>query len=123
LEGNNYNCPICPLSRGETTVHLFFPYPFSLQCWEHLGISWDFSLPFHPLLEKAKQQFNKPFFIEIFMQGARLIWKQRNDTVFNRGRATLQGWKGSLIEEVLLQANRMKQDKQLSFSSFISMYR
>jgi hypothetical protein len=75
------------------------------------------------LLEKAKQQFNKPFFKEIFMQGARLIWKQRNDTIFNRGRATLQGWKRSLIEETLLQANRMKQDKQLSFSSFISMYR
>jgi hypothetical protein len=41
LEGNNYNCPIYPLNREETTFHLFFTCPFNWQCWDHLGISWN----------------------------------------------------------------------------------
>jgi hypothetical protein len=55
------------------------------------------------------------------MPGAWLIWKQRNDTIFSRCTTTFQGWKWGFIEEALLQANRMKHDNQVSFSSFISL--
>jgi hypothetical protein len=123
LEGNNYNHPVCPLNREETTFHLFFTCPFSWQCCDHLGISWDLNLPFHQMMEKAKGQFAKPFFMEIFMLGAWLIWKQRNNTIFNRGSASFQSWKCGFIEEALLQANRMSHDNQVSFSSFLSLYR
>jgi hypothetical protein len=70
-----------------------------------------------------KQQFNSEFFMETFMLGAWLIWKQRNDTIFNKGWATFQGWKHGFLEEALLQANRMKRDKQISFIYLVSMYR
>jgi hypothetical protein len=48
-----------------------------------LGIDWDFNLAFHQMMEKARQRFGAPLFMEIFMLEAWLIWKQRNDTIFN----------------------------------------
>jgi hypothetical protein len=75
------------------------------------------------MMVKANQQFNSKFFMEIFMLGAWLIWKQRNNTVFNRDRATFQGWKRGFIEEALLQANRFQPTKQASFSSLVHLYR
>jgi hypothetical protein len=54
LEGNDYSCPLCPGNNEETTFHHFFMCPFSLDCWHHLGINWDFSLGFHNIMEKAK---------------------------------------------------------------------
>jgi hypothetical protein len=118
LQDNNYSCPICLAGVKETTFHLFFTYSFSSQCWNHLGIHWDFDLPFH-MMVKSNQQFNSEF----FMLGAWLIWKRRNNTVFNRDRATFQGWKRGFIEEVLLQANRFHSIKQASFSSLVNLYR
>jgi hypothetical protein len=123
LHDNNYSCAICSANLEETTFHLFFTCTFSMQCWNHLGINWNFNLPFHAMMENAKQQFNSDFFVETFMLGAWLIWKQRNSTIFNRGRATFQGWKHGFIEEALVQANRMKRDKQISFTSLVNMYR
>jgi hypothetical protein len=122
LQDNNYNSPICPANLEETTFHLFFTCTFSMQCWNHLGITWDFNLPFHAMMEKAKQQFNSNFFIETFMLGAWLIWKQKNNTIFKRGRATFQGWRFDFIEEAMVQANRMKHDKQTSFISLVNFY-
>jgi hypothetical protein len=123
LQDNNYSCPICSAGVEETTFHLFFTCSFSFQCWTHLGIHWDFDLPFHMMMVKAKQQFNSEFFMEIFMLGAWLIWKQRNNTVFNRDGATFQGWKRGFIEEALLQANRFRSSKQALFSSLVNLYR
>jgi hypothetical protein len=45
IQGNNYNCPICSAGREETTFHLFFSCSFSVECWNHLGISWNFHYP------------------------------------------------------------------------------
>jgi hypothetical protein len=47
VQGNNYNCPSCSAGREETTLHLFFSCNFNMECYNHLGRSWDFSLPFH----------------------------------------------------------------------------
>jgi hypothetical protein len=41
--------------------------------------------------QRAKQQFGGAFFMEIFMLGSWLIWKQRNDVILNRGGATFTG--------------------------------
>jgi hypothetical protein len=54
LEGNDYSCPLCPDNNEEITFHHFFLCPFSLNCWHHLEINWDFSLGFHNIMEKAK---------------------------------------------------------------------
>jgi hypothetical protein len=57
------------------------------------------------------------------MLGAWLIWKQRNDAIFNRGRPTLQCWKWGFIEEASLQANRLKDGKLLLSNSLLNLYR
>jgi hypothetical protein len=54
VEGNDYSCPLYANNHEETTFHHFFLCPFSLNCWHHLGINWDFSLGFHNIMEKAK---------------------------------------------------------------------
>jgi hypothetical protein len=73
MHDNNYNCPICTMNVEETTFHLFFKCPFGTQCWNHLGINWDFILPFHMMMVKAKHHFNSEFFMKIFMLGTWLI--------------------------------------------------
>jgi hypothetical protein len=67
--------------------------------------------------------FNLDFFMETFMLGAWLIWKQRNNTVFNRGTTTFQGWRFGFIEEAMVQANRMKHGKQTAFISLVNLYK
>jgi hypothetical protein len=68
------------------TFHLFFTCDFSKKCWEHLHIYWKTDLDFFILMERARQQHTTAFFMEIFILGAWLIWKQRNDHIFNRQR-------------------------------------
>jgi hypothetical protein len=75
------------------------------------------------MMTEAKQQCVSSFFMELFMLGAWLIWKQRNDAIFNRGRLAFQSWKRGFIEEASIQANRMKDDKFPLFNSVLNLYR
>jgi hypothetical protein len=75
------------------------------------------------MMEQPKQGFDSDFFMEIFMLGAWWIWKERNDTICHKGRATFQEWKQGFVDEALLQANRLNPDKQSSFSSIINLYK
>jgi hypothetical protein len=86
IQGNNYNCELCFKNVEETTFHLFFTCDFSKKCWEHLHIYWETDLDFFTLMERASQQHTTAFFMKIFILGAWLIWKQRNDHSFNRQR-------------------------------------
>jgi hypothetical protein len=61
-----------------------FHAPFNRAYWRHLGINWRFDLHFHSMMEEANAQFHNKFFMDIFIIGAWLIWKQRNDWIFNR---------------------------------------
>jgi hypothetical protein len=68
------------------------------------------------MMEEAKQQCNNDFFMEIFIIGAWLIWKQRNDFIFNRGRTSFLSWKLGFIKGANLQASRMSEKKkEISF--------
>jgi hypothetical protein len=123
LEGNDYSCPLCPGNPEETTFHRFFLCPFSLDCWHHLGIHWDFSLGFHSMIEKANRQWPHAFFMEFFIPGAWLIWKQRNDAIFNRGRSSFQSWKRGFLEEASLQVHRLSSSNQPHFLEVINLFR
>jgi hypothetical protein len=76
IEGDDYSCPLCRQNREETTFHLLFLCPFSRECWRQLGFHWEFNLSFHQMMHAARIQDSNPFFMEIFMLGAWLIWKQ-----------------------------------------------
>jgi hypothetical protein len=102
LQGNDYSCVMCTTHCEEITFHLFFSCPFSRACWRHLGINWRFELDFHSMMEEARAQFHNKFFMDIFIIGAWLIWKQRNDWIFIRVRPSFQGWKLGFIKEAYL---------------------
>jgi hypothetical protein len=61
-------------------------------------------------------------FMEIFIIGAWLIWKQRNDYIFNRSRPSFQSWKLGFIKEANLQASRMSEKKKSPFLSVLQLY-
>jgi hypothetical protein len=88
LEGNNYNCVFYTNGREETIFHLFFICPFSLNCWRYPNISWNFNTDFYSMMDEAKSQFGKEFFMQVFMIASWRIWMQRNDFIYNRGRST-----------------------------------
>jgi hypothetical protein len=54
----------------ETMEHLFLYNPLSINKWFTIGISWHESSNVFHKLYIAKQQFSKPYFMEIFMIGA-----------------------------------------------------
>jgi hypothetical protein len=113
LQRNDYNCVLCSAQTEETTFHLFFSCPFSLQCWNHLKINWRFGQQFHSMMEEARLNFNSKFFMEIFILGCWQIWKQRNDFIFNRSNPSFLAWKLGFLEEANLQANRLRENKRL----------
>jgi hypothetical protein len=120
LEGNNYSCVLCQSNREETTFHLFFLCPFSRECWRSLHIVWDFNLDFFSMMDEARRKFQNEFFMETFLIGAWLIWKQRNAFIFNRGSPSNLSWKAGFLEEGHLQSIRMTGVKKIAFSSFLS---
>jgi hypothetical protein len=75
LEGNNYNCVMCPAQREETAFHLFFSCPFASECWNNIGIQWQLNVPFFQMMESARYDFNHTFFMEVFIIAAWHIWK------------------------------------------------
>jgi hypothetical protein len=81
IDGDDYSCPL-HLKCRRTIYHLIFQCPFSYECWDYLGISWDHSLLFFDTIQKAKQDFSNNLFMEIFSMAAWEIWKQRNGKIF-----------------------------------------
>jgi hypothetical protein len=75
------------------------------------------------MMEKAKHQWPHAFFMEFFILGAWLIWKPRNDAIFNQGRPSFQSWKRSFLEESSLQAHRLSNSKQPFFVEIINLFR
>jgi hypothetical protein len=88
--------------------HLFFDCP-SVTCrWFFLGIVWADNHNVHQRIFIAKQAFNNPFFMDIFMIGAWCLWKERNDYIFNRKPPCLATWKVSFKARVLDHLVRIK---------------
>jgi hypothetical protein len=78
-----------------------------------------FILDFFSMMEEAKDRCQNGLFMEIFMLGCWLIWKQRNGFIFNRGPPSHQSWKAGFLEEAHLQANRMSVEKKNAFLTSI----
>jgi predicted amidophosphoribosyltransferase len=121
LQDNNYSCVLCSASCEETTFHLFLFCQFSQAYWSHLGIFWNYNLPFHAMIEEAKDQCTHTFFMEFFIIAAWTIWKQRKDLIFNRKLPSFLGWKRSFCNEAYLQAT--KNDCSMTFLNLLANYK
>jgi hypothetical protein len=71
------------------------------------------------MMEDAKHKFHNDFFMETFLIGFWLIWKQWNAFIFNSGLPSHSTWKVGFLEEVCLQSVRMLDVKKNAFSSFL----
>jgi hypothetical protein len=60
-------------------------------------MSWDFNLPFHRMMEQAKQQYTSDFFMEIFRGGG--------------GTDPLPGWKTKLYRAQTLEGQKKRNQK------------
>jgi hypothetical protein len=75
------------------------------------------------MMEKTKSMWPHAFFMECFILGDWLIWKQRNDVIFNRARPSLLSWKKGFLEESSLQAHRLSNSKKPLFLVVVNSFR
>ncbi|CAO2185264.1 unnamed protein product [Urochloa humidicola] len=123
IQGSNYNCVSCPNNVEETTYHLFFGCPFSKQCWQQIGFQWNSVLPFYDMLSASRSNFNKQFYMEVFIISAWCIWKQRNGLIFDSRPPSIDNWKSNFIDECLLQAHRFRPILKTPFLEWINSRR
>jgi hypothetical protein len=96
-----YNCIIYQDGVEETMEHLFFNRPSAMiGAWIALGILWDEDSIIQYKIYIVIQQFNQPFFMEIFMIGAWTRWNEKNDYIFNHKPPSFVSWKSSFKVEV-----------------------
>ncbi len=70
-ENDDLTCELWLNNIRETREHLLFFFPFSQQCWQHLGIVWNSGLNFFQMVVLAHIRFNqKGFFLDIFFIAA-----------------------------------------------------
>uniref|UniRef100_A0A0A8YVL0 Uncharacterized protein n=1 Tax=Arundo donax TaxID=35708 RepID=A0A0A8YVL0_ARUDO len=79
-----------------------------MTCWQYIGITWSPTVNFHNMIMLGRQQFQHTFFMEAFMVAAWLIWKQRNNLIFEGRPPSFTSWKKGFKDEMLLQAHRFK---------------
>ena len=101
------SCAMRSSGERETRNHLFFECPFADSCWSSIGYFWDTSLDFHPMIQRQRN-ISPNCFMEIFLVAAWLLWKQRNDLIFNSISPSLPRWKSSLKEELSLHLTRLR---------------
>jgi hypothetical protein len=71
----------------------------------------------------AKIQSTHDFFMDLFLIGAWLIRKMRNDMIFRRLQPSLDRWKNGFFDEVILQANRFPSAQKDAFLSAVNCFR
>jgi hypothetical protein len=105
---DGYTCVLCLEDVEESVEHLFFDCPSAACRWFALGITWNDHLNIHQKIQAAKLDFAQPFFMEIFMIGARCIWNERNDLIFNGNLPCLAAWKSAFKAQVSEHLIRIK---------------
>jgi hypothetical protein len=68
----------------------------------------------------AKQDFGKPFFMEVMIMACWHIWKLRNGKIFQHERPSFGKWRGCFIHGMNLLRHRIKDKYRDSYSEWIS---
>jgi hypothetical protein len=117
---SGYNCLLCDTPPEETIEHIFFHCPFSQECWSALNIIWPFGGTRLQIIEHGKTQWRDPLFMEVFLIGARNIWKERNNMHFKNITPTVAAWRRRFKEDFGLLIHRTKEGIHPYIAHFIS---
>jgi hypothetical protein len=107
----------CAFITGKKPYYISFSYPYSQNCRRYLNIGWNFSMDFYSMMDVAKDHFFNNFFMEVFMLVVWLIWKERNDFIFNRGIRDIAHRRLGFFPTI----PRMSSSKKAHFLSFLSL--
>ena len=105
---DDYNCVLCQQGLEETLEHLFISCPFSIQCWQALGISWDPSLALTEMIMQARNQFGLAIFREVAIVAAWCIWTHMNSIIFDGASLSFDRWRQAFKSEFGLILHRAK---------------
>lgn len=97
---DDYSCVLCNNGIEETLEHLFFSCSFSQDCWDTLHIYWNLNLDPLDMVIEARRSFGHPIFREIMITACWVIWKLRNNIIFDNGNCSLSSWKHIFKEEL-----------------------
>jgi hypothetical protein len=109
-----YNCMMCTNPPEETIEHMLFACPFSALCWEKTGMLWHSTGDRRTVIQRGKELWQKPLFMEIFLISAWHIWKERNNLYFRGLQPSVETWKQRVKTDLLLLVHRIK-EKHHSF--------
>jgi hypothetical protein len=102
---------MCDNPPEETLEHMLFQCPFSLSCWQSLGVHFDPTGDRLHIAESWKNTWHKPFFMEIFLLASWNIWKTRNSLLFDGITPTFLAWKMKLRNDLQLLLHRIRSDR------------
>lgn len=81
LQSNN--CVLCNNAVEETMEHLFLNCPFSVQCWNLVGVQMQNQTEIFQAIQLIRRHANSSFFMVIAILMSWSIWVSRNDCIFN----------------------------------------
>jgi hypothetical protein len=120
--GSVFSCLTCRSGEDETRNHLFFTCPFSLTCWDLMGIKWNTNLPLGHMIAEAKQTWDKPLFTEAVILGAWNIWKIRNRKLFEGVTPDKEAWRRQILQDLDILKYRVKNSQKTSLHILVSQF-
>lgn len=114
------NCVMCTRAIVEDSSHLFFTCPFAHQCWQFLGIDWNFNLEFMNMVSTARRDFGHSFFVEVIGIVSCNIWLRRNDLIFNNSPVSFRLWKDGFKGDFAPHVHRAGISERPLWQSWIS---
>jgi hypothetical protein len=76
---------------------------------EKIGMSWHSNSERRTLIQKGKEQWQKPMYMEIMLISAWNIWKERNNLLFKGINPSIESWKQRVKTDLLLLVHRTKE--------------
>jgi hypothetical protein len=99
----------------------FFCCAFSSECWSVVRIRWDTGLLIEPMIEKAKEEWTGPLFVETVILAAWNMWKVRNRALFDGVQPEIQAWRRQLVEDLRLLKCKLKKKQEGALDTLIDL--
>lgn len=122
MELETYDCVLCHLNTEENLMHLFFHCPFSMCCWNTLGLATLIHDDLVTTLTAFKAQLRQPFFMEITICICWAIWSARNDSIFSGLQHSLSSCKATFRRELALVKLRAKSRIKFLLDQWLDHY-